>query len=390
MGETRGNGDPFRKAFTPAGPRVEWDRSVWIGRAGMWLPFVQGMEARGQGWVNAWWAGEGRRQAVAAGAGLLWAMAYPSPGVAGLAWVAPGLMWHAASGLGLAGAFRAGMVAGLVHAMVSLRWLLNMPHPAGAVAGLLALSGYCAVYPALWLAWGAWVRGEGRTLKPWREAAEAHASVGWHRRLWMPLGASAGWVGLEWLRGWFLTGFPWNSLGVSQWKQVPMVQLASVTGVHGVSLMVCWTSVAMAGAGVVLMARPRQRRGWMAEVRVPMVLVLLCIAWGFHRVLDERREERERGPRLLKLALVQPSIPQTLLWDPAERGRSFGVASRLTRAALETRPDVVVWPEGDFGLGRENFAAMSAELSRAGVEWVFSANDYEEGPKGGQIGRAHV
>ena len=329
-------------------------------------------------------AGEGRRQAVAVVAGLVWAMAYPGPGIAGLAWLAPGMMWHAALGAGIGGAFRLGYMAGLVQAMVSLRWLLNMPHPAGAMAGWLALSGYCALYPGLWLAWGAWGRGEGRALRPWREAAGAHASMGWQRRMWVPLGAATGWVGIEWLRGWFLTGFPWNALGVSQWRQVPMVQLASVTGVHGLSLLVCWMSVAMAGAGVVLLSRPRERWGWMAEVRLPLLAVMATLGWGFHRVMDERRKEREANPRLLKLALVQPSIPQTLLWDPAERDRSFAVAARLTRAALETRPDVVVWPEGDFGLGRENFASMSAELSRAGVEWVFSANDYEEGPGGGR------
>jgi hypothetical protein len=125
--------------------------------------------------LRSWWAWEGRRQGVAALAGLMWAMAFPEPGIAGLAWVAPGLMWHAAAGLGPAGAFRTGYVAGLVQALVSLRWLLSIPHPAGAVAGWLALSGYCAVYPGLWLLWGAWIRRQatGDAARPWREAAEA-------------------------------------------------------------------------------------------------------------------------------------------------------------------------------------------------------------------------
>ena len=324
---------------------------------------------------------------MAAIAGLLWALAYPEPGVAGLAWVAPGLVWHAAAGQGAGAAFRTGYVAGLVQSLVSLRWLLNIPHPAGAVAGWLALSGYCALYPGLWLMWGAWVRGSGQpgAADGWRAAAERHASIPWHRRMLVPMGAAAGWVALEWVKGWMLTGFPWNALGVTQWRQVPLVQLASVAGVHGLSLLVCWMSVALAGAGVVLLARPRDRWGWMAEVRLPLLAVLACLGGGFHRVMEARRDERERPPRVVRMALVQPSIPQTLLWDPAERDRSFGVASRLTRAALATRPEVVVWPEGDFGLGRDNFASMTAELSRAGAAWVFSANDEGSGLDSGKL-----
>lgn len=341
------------------------------------------MEARGQGWVRGWMASEGLRQGVGALAGLLWALAYPGPGVAGLAWLAPGWMWYAALGQTPGAAFRTGYVAGCVQALVSLRWLLNMPHPAGALAGWLALSGYCAVYPGLWLAWGAWVRG-GPLGGGWLEAAGVHAGLAWPRRMAVSCVAAAGWVALEWVRGWMLTGFPWNALGVSQWRQAPLIQLASVTGVHGVSFLVCWMSVALAGAGVVLVSRPRDRWGWMAEVRLPLLLVLACLGWGFHRLMDERRGERADRPRMLRVALIQPSIAQTLLWDPAERERSFAVAARLTRAALETRPEVVVWPEGDFGLDRDAFASMSAALSRAGVEWVFSANDVGAGSDAGK------
>ena len=49
---------------------------------------------------------------------------------------------------------------------------------------------------------------------------------------------AASWVGLEWLRGWFLTGFPWNLLGVSQYKNIALIQMADVTGVYGISFLI--------------------------------------------------------------------------------------------------------------------------------------------------------
>ena len=57
----------------------------------------------------------------------------------------------AATGLPAGAAFRYGWLAGVVQYLVALRWLLHIPFPAGAVAGWLALSAYCAVYPGLWI-----------------------------------------------------------------------------------------------------------------------------------------------------------------------------------------------------------------------------------------------
>ena len=43
------------------------------------------------------------------------------------------------------------------------------------------------------------------------------------------------WVLLEYLRGHLLTGFPWALLGYSQYTNIPMIQIADITGVWGVS-----------------------------------------------------------------------------------------------------------------------------------------------------------
>ena len=49
------------------------------------------------------------------------------------------------------------------------------------------------------------------------------------------------WVLLEWVRGWFLTGFPWLSLGYSQIDS-PLSGWAPLLGVFGVSLAVLLTA----------------------------------------------------------------------------------------------------------------------------------------------------
>ena len=201
---------------------------------------------------------ETRRYPAAACLGILWALAYPQPGVAGLAWAVPGLFWLLVVSLKDARAFRTGFVVGVVHFLVSLRWLLAIPHPAGAIAGWLALGAYCAIYPATW----AWLAGRLSTSAV-RSGANRTAELGahggwldlvpiahlpWLRRaeLWLTLAAL--WVALEMVRARLFTGFPWNFLGVSQWHQIPLLQISSITGVYGLSFLVCWLSLSLAGA----------------------------------------------------------------------------------------------------------------------------------------------
>ena len=43
------------------------------------------------------------------------------------------------------------------------------------------------------------------------------------------------WTGLEWMSEWMLSGFPWTSIGYTQWPNLPLIQIASIFGVHGVS-----------------------------------------------------------------------------------------------------------------------------------------------------------
>ncbi|HWI58634.1 MAG TPA: hypothetical protein VNZ22_15520, partial [Bacillota bacterium] len=96
------------------------------------------------------------RYLLAICAGLLLAASFPKIGMAGLAWVAPGLMIGVALGKRGWECFRIGYVAGLTHYLTSLYWLLLIPYrwhgiPFGPAAGWLALSAFIALYPATWV-----------------------------------------------------------------------------------------------------------------------------------------------------------------------------------------------------------------------------------------------
>ena len=303
-------------------------------------------------------------------AGLLWALAFPLPGWAALAWLAPGLLLAAGFDLSPGQSFRLGYIAGLVHHAVGLRWLLNIPFPSGAVAGWLALSAYCALFPGLWMLLASRHFRARTGLPPsagWRRSVQSVLALGEGQRQVAWIWLAAVWAALELVRGQFLGGFPWNFLGVTQWQNLPLMQTASVTGVYGLSFLICWISVALAGAVGLMALCPERRFAWTAALRIPLIGLLIVMGAGFRRVMIPRLPAETTT-----LALIQPSIPQRLIWDDAANPARFEKVLNLTRQALATHPDALIWPEGSMpDLTEEQFATVSSATRAAGASWIF-------------------
>lgn len=252
-------------------------------------------------------------------------MAFPSIGIAGFAWVAPALLLASAYGKAGGDAFRIGYVGGLASFLFSLCWLLRIPAKGFPILGWLALSAYVALYSAIWVWLLSGKIGQGS----------------WLRRLaWTLLGAAA-WVALEMVRARLMSGFPWNLLGDSQFRQLPLIQIASITGVHGVTFVVVWTSLTILSATLAILRQPTTRYIWLGDVLLPMLVVLGLFMFGTARLRALRDDDRPT----LRVTFVQPSIPQTMIWNPADNNQRFAELLRLTTDALTNSPDLVLWPE---------------------------------------------
>ncbi|HXP60332.1 MAG TPA: apolipoprotein N-acyltransferase [Dongiaceae bacterium] len=313
------------------------------------------------------WANSTSRYPAAVLAGLCLAGAFPKLGIAGLAWVAPALMLAAALGQRGAAAFRIGYVAGLTHYLTSLYWLLLIPYcwheiPLAPAAGWLALGAYLALFPAAWV----WVMvGLAPNLNPnpnpnpnSETPIPRAAGPGprpstfdtlpsgirpcptWLGRTLWALGGAAVWVALEMVLTRFLGGFPWDLLGVSQYQLVPLIQIASFTGVYGVSFLIVWFSLSLLSTGLTILQQPASRSSWMAEMFLPILLIALVFNLGFRQV-----RQSPPSTRTLRVTLVQPSMPQTLIWNSDKNAERLRDLLRLSEEALTNRTDLLVWPE---------------------------------------------
>jgi apolipoprotein N-acyltransferase len=270
-------------------------------------------------------------------AGLLLAAACPGIGIAGFAWIAPGLILGAALGKRGWESFRIGYAAGFAFYLGSLYWLLNIPYrwhgiPLGPAAGWLSLSAYLAVYPATWV----WLLSDARN----PGGLQGVPTRSWAQRtLWALYGAAA-WVALEMVVARMFTGFPWNLLGSTQFQITPLIQIASVTGIYGVSFLIVWTSLSLLSAVLMVLFRPTVRAVWMKEILLPLAVVMILFSAGVRKI-----RALPEPQRTLKVTLVQPSIPQTLIWDTENDTERFGQLLGLAALALTNHPELMIWPE---------------------------------------------
>ncbi len=197
------------------------------------------------------------------------------------------------------------------------------------------LAGACRRIVALFS--GAWV---------WLVSRFQISSSNWAGRLRWTLTGAAAWVALELLRGWLFSGFPWSFLGVSQYQLVPLIQIAAVTGVYGVSFLVVWFSLALYSAAEMIFRHP---------VQTPRLAGGNRFAADRHRAAVRRRtildEPQPRLPtrRSNRISArharsTQHSANAHLVCQTEDEKR-FAELLAVSQRAMTNRPDLLLWPE---------------------------------------------
>ena len=329
------------------------------------------------------------RYALAIAAGILLALAFPRVSIAGFAWVAPGLLLFAALGIRPGIAFRIGYIGGFAYYLTTLNWLLYIPVKFLPILGWIALSAYLSLFPALWV-WICWKLFPGSVsiaTHPWdRTSHRAIFETSWTQRALWAVKCAAVWVALEMILGRFLSGFPWDFLGVSQYKMLPIIQIAAFTGVYGVSFLIIWFSVSLLLTGLALTRIPLSpgvvSRNWVREIIFPLLAILIIAAYGIASIRSYRAPSETA-----RVALIQPSIPQTLIWDESENENRFRQLIALSEQALTNNPDILLWPEASVpNMLRHHDATGEAviELVKKHKAWAILGSDDAEMRPGGR------
>ena len=220
-----------------------------------------------------------------------------------------------------------GFVCGIFYYLFQLYWIVPVLQTYGglgwyfAVPALLLLVCYMSGYLALFAAGFHLIdrRGPG---------------------LLMPLGAASLWVGLDWVRSWMISGFPWMDIGYGLWAQPLLLQVADLFGHHAHSFFIVLLNATIFSLF---------SNGYKKSQRVAAVAVLLCICGlsGWYS-MDRWRELEKRidNAPVALVGVVQGNVEQTRKWSPEERLRTVNDYVRLsTTLTTGQDPSLIVWPE---------------------------------------------
>jgi apolipoprotein N-acyltransferase len=150
------------------------------------------------------------------------------------------------------------------------------------------------------------------------------------------------WVAGEYLRSVLFTGFPWNTLGVSQYSGPALIQIAEWGGVYAVSACIVWMNTALfiTVRQYIDGLRSNKYRPHL-ELMFGFLPIALSFSYGF-RILLERPVPQEP----LQVVLIQPNITQTEKWDRRKEREIRDTLESLTETAARMENlDLIIWPE---------------------------------------------
>ncbi|HEV2473577.1 MAG TPA: apolipoprotein N-acyltransferase [Chthonomonadales bacterium] len=182
-----------------------------------------------------------------------------------------------------------------------------------------------------WIAWAVLTAPAAAFYGVW-------GAIAWrlNRRLpmaWSAAACAAAWVAVEWLRDYGSFSMPWGQLSYSQFRFLPLIQIAAVTGAYGVSFLVALVNATLAGWW-----RAGRARAAAGPAGAAIAVVGLIAARGAAGL------RAQASPAAVTVADMQTNFSME---NDLSESQQLRIMEQLTRAASVSSPppDLYVWSE---------------------------------------------
>ena len=272
-------------------------------------------------------------------------LAFPQTDFWILAWIALVPLFYVLDGKNMRAAFGRAYLTGFIFFAATFYWFIHVT----AIGAFLIVS-YLAIYFGLF--------GLGYSFFQKRKLLE--------KLFVLP----SLWVALEFIRAHFLTGFGWASVGHSQYENLPVIQIADLTGMWGVSFVVvmvnCLFKELIGIKNIRTIKQPLRE-----AIFITATVMAIVLGYGFfclNRTYDLPK---------VTVSVVQGNIPQELKWNEAMWPDILAKQVVLSEQAARENPQLIIWPETSFpGLIGEDDALlgeMQGFVKRLNIPLVFGS-----------------
>lgn len=323
--------------------------------------------------------------ALAATTGLMLTASFPRIGLGFIAWVAFVPFLYSVKNTTPLASFKLGFLAGLFHYATLLYWIAGVIHHYGQLPSVLCavifmlLVFYLSLFPGLF----AMIVSQLRA-----------------RSLPYYLTAPFFWAALEYVKSFFLSGFPWEEIGHSQYNRLHLIQISDILGTYGLSALIMAVNAVLFEAWDTI--SKDRAFAWKPIVGIALVIALF-LTYGTWRI-EKIDKDAQAAPKRA-IALVQGNIDQAKKWLPSFQHETLQRYGTLSIAALKSDPDLIIWPETalpfyflhDEDLTKETlevvrtcrayFVLGSPSFRKAGQEISYYNSAYLVDPYGKVVGR---
>jgi len=228
---------------------------------------------------------------------------------------------------GMKQAFLGGLLSGVIFYILQLYWIVSVLTTFGglpwilAALSLLLLVFYMGLYLGIF--------------------SLCFYFFNQHDRFWPALVAVPSfWVGLDWVRSWFMGGFPWMDFGYGLWSVPAAVQTADLLGHHVLTFMIILINLVLYDLFC---------RRYTVVQRLCSIAVVLALLAGGLLYSTKRWNELSnlvgQAPAA-RVGIVQGNIEQNKKWSPEQRVKTVESYLKLSkRLVMDSSPDLIVWPE---------------------------------------------
>ena len=256
-----------------------------------------------------------------------------------------------------------GFLAGVGHFLLQLYWIVFVLGQYGAlplwisVPALVLLACYMAIY----------VMGFSLLARLVVHRFSAVLS------LWL---LPCAWVGMDWVRSFLFSGFPWMDLGYGLADVPLLVQSADLWGHYGLSFLVVLVNSLLA-----LLLLHRGDKKMMVGLTIPVCLLLgLVMSYGAGRW--QQLESAQSARTSMTVAVVQGNVDQSQKWLPArQQDTVLDYIEQSRRLMTGTpKPELVIWPETAlpfYPVAHPLLAPLQRFVSREGVMLLTGAPWYQ-------------
>ncbi|UCE42685.1 MAG: apolipoprotein N-acyltransferase [Candidatus Aminicenantes bacterium] len=275
--------------------------------------------------------------------GALTALSFPKFNLSFLCWISLIPLFLALHNKSSKQSFLLGFLGGITFNAILIYWIPAVPNHYGNLSIGISLLIYAvfAFFLALFWALFAWFFAKIQRSFP---------------RLIFLL-APCIWIGFEYILTHFLTGFPWGLLGYSQHNNLWFLQMASLTGIYGLSLIL----VLFQSLFVYSMIHGR---------RTPFFLGLILVVllhFGGWMVMKNNPPMEES----FQASVIQGNVSSEIQWDQISDFQIRDIFNQHLHLSFEANKQgsrLIIWPEFSvplcFSCSHNIYPELKYELSR--------------------------